>query len=43
MCEPKALASPARTPETTVTPVTRWSTFSEAVLIGEKLFVAVTA
>ena len=34
---------PARTPDTTVTPGTERSAVSEAVEIGEKLFVAVSA
>src|SRR5207302_2989152 len=40
---PNALPWPARTPETTWTPGTCFSAFADAVEIGEKLSVAVTA
>ena len=41
--EPNALPAPARTPETTSTPGTPRTALAEAMLIGLKLLVAVTA
>ena len=40
---PNARPEPARTPETTCTPGTLCSASAEAIEIGEKLFVAVSA
>ena len=40
---PNALPSPARTPETTLTPGIFVSAFAEAIPMGEKLSVAVSA